>query len=299
MCVMCALPSGSEITQKEFETCWNSNPDGGGFSYLDENSNFVTVKSLDYDEFRASWIYHHSKHGKNSPFILHFRAASHGEINVDNCHPFKVNQNYVMAHNGTLNKVPLVKKEGKPDGRSDTKTFVEDYLSVLPSNFNNNNTIRTFLIDFIGTNNKLIFLDKRGAFTIYNKSSGIDDNNRWFSNDMFKNFKDRSRTNSASWDATSFLPTIAPTNTSDKSKIKTYAICLYCKSDLITSSLKDKYATDLLCIDCGKILDKLAKETGETEYTTKKIMKEVSSAHTFTKYYNAQYGEPDKLEKSR
>ena len=62
MCVMCALPSGSEITQKEFETCWNSNPDGGGFSYLDENSNFVTVKSLDYDEFRASWIYHHSKH---------------------------------------------------------------------------------------------------------------------------------------------------------------------------------------------------------------------------------------------
>jgi len=178
MCVACALPKGTTLTEKEFDNCWENNPDGGGYCYIGEGGILVVKKSLAYDDFKKMYARDYERRKDYSPFLLHFRIKSVGEVSLDNCHPFKINPKLAMIHNGTISKV-------KPENnQSDTAHFAE-MLGLLPHNFLNNTTIVQMIGDYIGMNNKLAFLDSAGAFSIFNKVGGVTDKERWFSNNSF------------------------------------------------------------------------------------------------------------------
>lgn len=281
---MCALPKGKGLSQKELETCWENNSHGAGFVYLNQEGNFVEFKSMEFPDFRKNFEKEHKTHGKYSPFLVHFRLASHGTKDISNVHPFKVNSNLYMAHNGVLNDVVYKIVDGKPDSRSDTKTFVEDYLATLPQNFINNWATRSLINKFIGSFNKLLFLNKAGEFTIFNESAGVKNDDRWFSNSFFQ----CERPQKVTYDSSKTGGVISYTGNygSIKGSSVKHPFCKYCGTKLLIEPNK-WYKSEMYCVACDDILMDLKKKLNETEYYTKKIMDEVSYAH-FASTYDAK-----------
>jgi len=111
------------------------------------------------------------------PMIIHFRIATSGRIDEDNCHPFQVTPDIVMAHNGILDNA-------EPTSTiSDTRVFIGEVLSDLPEGFLWNYGIQRLISGFIG-DSKLVFLDRYGMYRFVNENLGHWDkhHSNWFSN---------------------------------------------------------------------------------------------------------------------
>lgn len=178
MCIACVFPKGTTLTESEFESSWENNHDGGGYTYIDENGVMVTKKFLKYDDFINSWKVDDQAVREYSPRLLHFRATSRGAISVENCHPFSINPTVALIHNGTIAGIPVDKE------KSDTRLFSE-MLAGLPDNFYTNQSVITLIDGFIGMN-KIALMTNYGEFVIFNKPNWVEDNNRIFSNHDFK-----------------------------------------------------------------------------------------------------------------
>lgn len=185
MCIACVLQKGADVSEEEFHRCWKNNPDGGGFATLDESGNWIVEKSCDLEEFkgmfRATW----AKRKQYSPALLHFRVGTRGTKDEFNCHPFLINPNVMMMHNGVIANLKY-----EDNKKSDTHTFATDYLSGLPYNFLQNPSVIRMIETIVGDNNKIAFLDRRtGKFSLINESKWVVDGDRTFSNGMFKEMR--------------------------------------------------------------------------------------------------------------
>ena len=145
--------------------------------YCNNNYYLSTSPFLDHDDMikKAKDI---SAYGGKSPFIIHFRYATHGEnIGTDNVHPFKVNNGLVFAHNGIISNV------SENDQYSDTQMFNKEVLQKLPEKFLND-TITIKLLSGFTSGSKLAFLDSKKNVSIINEKLGHwnDENTMWFSN---------------------------------------------------------------------------------------------------------------------
>lgn len=116
--------------------------------------------------------------------VIHFRMATHGELDADNCHPFMVNDNLGFVHNGQIHNVKEWDKT-----KSDTWHFNESILKPLHRSFGvdivKHRTVRHLIERYINRN-KLVFMDNLGDVTIYNEELGIWDAGCWFSNDTYQ-----------------------------------------------------------------------------------------------------------------
>ena len=117
----------------------------------------------------------------DKPMLIHFRWATHGLVDKDNCHPFKVAPDLAMIHNGIISGI-----EGVDALTSDTNAFVKHYVG--PMNRGNPRIIyseygKLVLEKLIGSGSKLVFLNKKGKAVIINESAGNWENGVWYSND--------------------------------------------------------------------------------------------------------------------
>ena len=99
MCIICIKKQGVEKpTQETIKVMARKNPDGFGVMYYDGQS-LQVVKSMNLDDI----LKENDKITKDMPAVYHFRIATHGSVNVLNCHPFYDEQTgYGFAHNGIL-----------------------------------------------------------------------------------------------------------------------------------------------------------------------------------------------------
>jgi len=116
--------------------------------------------------------------GHKTGIIIHFRIATSGLIDVNNCHPFEVNNQVAFAHNGIIN---IESTEIK----SDTVIFRDEILSKLPVDFMKNSAILE-LIGGYAKNSKLIFLNTSGDVIIMGEKEGVWDDGIWYSNNSYK-----------------------------------------------------------------------------------------------------------------
>ena len=89
MCVIASIPAGQTIDEQELRDMWSTNPDGGGIAYIKDGKvkvkktmklkTFLVVKNIT------------EEHGHND-ILMHMRIATHGEVCVQNVHPFNVRQ---------------------------------------------------------------------------------------------------------------------------------------------------------------------------------------------------------------
>lgn len=176
MCIA-ILNRVNTLSYKTFKQCWNSNPDGAGLTFFD-GKNIQIIKEMksvktfyaQYKEIRAQY--------PTIDIAIHFRIATHGGVNLTNCHPFKVNKQTAFIHNGVISKMNATKEF------SDTFIFNETILKKLPPNFATNETILELLDSYIGYSKLVIISGKN--YAIVNESAGHWNAGDWYSNESYK-----------------------------------------------------------------------------------------------------------------
>ena len=185
MCIAVYLPIGKAKTVKD-NTLWNCfevNQDGIGYAFIDDKTDklisktFFKANATDmYYEFLPEFREDVEKNPK-SPFILHFRASSAGTLGIDNCHPFKVSEDQVFIHNGTITAV----KDDPLKVKSDTSMFNTEVMQQLPTNWTDFPVIHELIDEYIGAS-KLIFLNKDRSVNIIGEGRGHWFQGIWWSN---------------------------------------------------------------------------------------------------------------------
>jgi glutamine amidotransferase len=183
MCIA-ILNTKGVINKDTLLTCWNNNPDGAGMIYTTNNNELKIFKEMnDFDRFYSEYK-KQRKVNKQSNFVLHFRIATSGKIDLNNCHPFKVNKNLAFVHNGMIDIIPM------SSNVSDTFTFNEAIIKNLGSNFLYNEAIIRLIETYIGYS-KLVFLNNMNEATIINEELGMWDADNWYSNNTYQSKKEK------------------------------------------------------------------------------------------------------------
>ncbi len=112
----------------------------------------------------------------DGPYLIHFRYATHGAVGYANCHPFKVNRDCYMVHNGIL-KIPL-----RDSRYSDSWHFAADYARPYIAT-HGYGKLTADTEHFIGRGNKVAFIRGSGEILIANEFAGTWRDELWYSND--------------------------------------------------------------------------------------------------------------------
>jgi predicted glutamine amidotransferase len=185
MCIIVAKPIGAEVDMDTLQICGDNNGDGCGYAFHDGDKiqvrKFLSTEALltSYQDVVKTQFTE-----KDTPAILHFRIATEGAINKDNCHPFKISDDLIMAHNGTIKGIDLI------EGATDSESFAKNYLSFLTPDLLQRNSVQRLIKKDL-TFNKLAFLDSDGRITILNMEKGeLDDSTGvWYSNTSYKCYR--------------------------------------------------------------------------------------------------------------
>lgn len=182
MCLLILAKGGATPSKKSLRIAAKANPDGFGFAIIGTDNRIHRFRSMDIEETITAFFEARKRFPKGHA-IFHLRITTHGATNIDNCHPFVINDDVVMGHNGML----PIKEE---NGRSDTRIFAEDWLPEIG--------VKPLLDDpegvkelekFIGYS-KLAFLNVGDEldkpFYIINEDMGHWDNGVWYSNSSYK-----------------------------------------------------------------------------------------------------------------
>lgn len=187
MCILIVKQAGSVIDDVTLENSYDANPDGWGFSYVDLSDNKLIVKKA-VSSF-SSFLKHYRKAEENNPdsnFLIHFRIATSGGIKKVNCHPFKLNEDIVFAHNGIFSNIYKSELQGD---ENDTRAFGRLILGPLYEQdryFYINPVTERLVEGFIESRNKVAILDVDNSFHIFNESAGEWKEGIWYSNTSYK-----------------------------------------------------------------------------------------------------------------
>ncbi len=175
MCII-VLNTKEHLSKKLLKVCWESNNEGAGLMYANEEKLNIFKELEDFNTFYDYYSTLRSEF-KKTIIALHFRIATSGNIDINNIHPFIINYKLAFMHNGIID-IPL-QKESKI---CDTIAFNEKILKQLPSNFLDNPAIRD-LISRYAERSRLLFMNNQGKYWIINENLGHwDKKGNWFSN---------------------------------------------------------------------------------------------------------------------
>lgn len=201
MCLAIYQPAGKQIPESHLREGFKNNPDGAGFMYFDDQGNVQTYRTMHFDAFIDEYEMMWALHGQHSPFGIHFRWATHGTKDINNVHPFVMNDHVAVLHNGVIPCEVVDKK------MSDTAAFVRDYLGNMPRNWQDNE----FLFDMVEqycAGSKLVIMtsDPQANYAAYivNEHSGHWQDGVWYSNSSYSCARVRGGTKSAKESASAF-----------------------------------------------------------------------------------------------
>lgn len=206
MCIAIYKPEDSVISKETLERCFNANPDGAGFMYVDNKELHMTKGYFTFNKFWDAYKKHSNKQA-----VIHFRIKTHGKIDEHNCHPFMINKSIGFVHNG------IISGFGEGD-KSDTNHFNEEIIKPLVAKWGNLSLFQPAIKSLIEARigySKLIFLDRHGNYDIFNESKGQWDDGVWYSNGSYKPVMKFESKNQLP-----LLPSYAPYYTKSKEKVK-------------------------------------------------------------------------------
>lgn len=190
MCLAMYRPKGVTVPVTAYEAAFDINDDGGGFAYVaadkktGKKSIYVKKGFMKWKEMKEALKDH-----EGQEMLIHFRRASVGDVNKDNCHPFIFSSStypdcsFAIIHNGTITYPPAKDK-------SDTRSFVDDVLAPLLARdpwFFDQEPGPWMMERILGANNKLAIMrydasDDTTKVVILNKDKGHDAHGCWMSN---------------------------------------------------------------------------------------------------------------------
>lgn len=181
-----------KITKAILTTCYEGNKDGFGVAYFDKDDALVIDKfyptgakeKIVEDIYRS---YSKAFDEAKSDIMLHFRFSTAGKKDDQNCHPFEINDQLAMCHNGVISDLSF------DDKYSDTYLLADKIIKPNIHVIEDLDVDGDFYVEFIqklAGNGKLIFLAPH-THRIYNEKAGQWDGNVWYSNGGYKAWTSR------------------------------------------------------------------------------------------------------------
>lgn len=176
MCLLIHQPAGVTLPEDALADFYSKNEDGFG-AVINDGGKVEVIKMVGSLK-QTIEMYNTMVAGKES--VIHFRMRTHGEIDLDNCHPYTViDKRLWLAHNGVLacsNPVDskmsdtwhIIKYMIRPVAQSDFNMIFDPGWAKVVGNQ-------------IG-GNKFALMDDTGRVVIINKSQGVEHFDCWLSN---------------------------------------------------------------------------------------------------------------------
>lgn len=186
MCLIAYQKPGSAPLKAEWmSNGWDRNKDGAGYMFVAAGKLVVRKPFYKLKELKTAYTDDHASYGAASPFVVHFRWATHGNKLVENVHPHALaNGRAAMVHNGMLDQFDPCHKTDI----SDTVLFCRTVLAMREPDQLTGEPFNQFLAELIGTQNKLVLMDDGGNVSIVNSDHGVwvDTDSYWFSNTSYE-----------------------------------------------------------------------------------------------------------------
>jgi hypothetical protein len=206
MCIVVIKKSGIlPPTKKTLRNCFDANPDGAGLMY---NYKGRVIIDKGFFSFKSYWKRLQGLNfGIDDVVVYHFRIATAGGINIQNCHPFPISDNCQilgapqietdigLAHNGIIN-IPAEK------GLSDTSTFIKSALYGLKKDLLAKRSAVFNLVSLATKGSKLAFLYGAGEVVTTGDNWITEDSGLVFSNTSYQEilwYKDKRYNAGFSW----------------------------------------------------------------------------------------------------
>ena len=176
MCILVIKPAGIKLPAKNIiQNCYDNNPDGCGMMWVKNGQVMIDKGLYDFETFYSKLLEHEEEN-----LVFHCRIKTHGEISQENCHPFKITDEFALAHNGVLSVKCY-------EGKTDSESFGIDYMSHLTKEDLSNYKIWKILNEIVTHNgSKVAVLTNDDKIIVFNKEGFIKENDVYFSNGSFK-----------------------------------------------------------------------------------------------------------------
>ncbi len=176
MCIIAIKPAGvKRPTKDQLEAMCTANPDGFGYMTWSKKKGLQVRKTMDAEQF-LKWV---QKIPDTQPVVYHARIATHGSVNVRNCHPFlSDDKQWAFAHNGILH----IQNE---QDKTDSETFFRRIaMPMLRAGYKpNDKGDFDAMVETIIGGSKFTFMDSHG--NIYHYGEYINDEGLLFSNSSY------------------------------------------------------------------------------------------------------------------
>lgn len=178
MCILIAKAAAvRKMTAEEIKNSAQANPDGFGMAYVVGDGKIHVHKTFNVDEI----IKLNDELPEWASIIYHFRIATHGSVNLANCHPFlDEERGVVFGHNGILH----IKNFGD---MTDSETA---FRYLLAPNIQEQNIMQNaeldIAVDAIIDSSKFAIMNTKGEVKTYGQF--IDEDGLLFSNTTYKSY---------------------------------------------------------------------------------------------------------------
>lgn len=195
MCVILDKNPGAEIPFEKILSASIRNNDGYGLIIIDRDKLEVVKGLTTKPGATADLIAKRMEDAKDQRVVAHLRLKTHGAIDEQNLHPFKVldHDDYGtelwLMHNGVLSDFTSFTRT---EEQSDTAIFVNDIVSPLAIALASQNGPEALLDDalfkrvlskYAGSSNKLSLIDNKGKVLHINEAGGKRFDWGWASNE--------------------------------------------------------------------------------------------------------------------
>jgi len=182
MCIAILNPAdGAELSRRQVRNSYHNNPDGCGMAWaLDGKLYTWTSVNSGYRSFIKRY---RAVRSLGVHVVAHFRLATHGLRDEDNCHPFLVKDGgFAVVHNGIISGADRAFGGKENAHKSDTWLFCENILESLPDRWWDDKGLLELVSDYIA-GSKLVILPTDGRWVIINPSLGEwGKDGNWYSN---------------------------------------------------------------------------------------------------------------------
>lgn len=275
MCIAILKPKDKILDKDLLKQCSIKNPDGCGFAYIDKKTSDIIInKFMLFEDFWKEY----SKLQKNNTMLIHFRIATHGNVEIQNCHPFKLNDRMALIHNGIISGYG-----SKTENLSDTRDFISKVIGNISHKMWKNPSFRELVGKAISYS-KFAILDTDENYYIINEDKGHWYNGVWFSNKSYEIVKYDTTTKDTT---TKYVTRVGSTPSSTKSNFGYIMRCPSCGKEVI----EDAWNKDV-CSVCKSQLETIGWIWNGNRNYYKKSYKgyDTSTYDCYTdSYYNSPY----------
>jgi hypothetical protein len=177
MCLLVQQPASTSFTDDFLADVYAKNKDGLGVMYAEDGKVHV-FKCLPTSA--QEFIDFYRKHADGKDCVWHARMQTHGDIDFDNCHPYKVTDDIWLAHNGILSM-----GNDSDTKRSDTWHFINFVLRpalIADPKLIHDASFQAYMGSMIGSGNKFGIVTGNGDVVLINRKSGVEFVGAWLSN---------------------------------------------------------------------------------------------------------------------